>query len=100
MQMNANDPHQVASPPVPDAHGAAALLLVESLIHGLCERSIIKINQAVEIVDRAVDVQYDLAIAAEETGASLWRSHTLLQSIAASLGIDADDDRPLPRLVL
>ena len=86
---------------MPASHGAAALLLIESLIHGLCEHAILKTNQAVEIVERAVDVQYDLAVAAEDMGEPLWQSHTLLQSIAASLSIDADDDnRPFPRLVL
>ena len=89
-----------AVPPVPDAHGAAALLLIESLIHSLCEHAVLNTNQAVEIVERAVDVQYDLAIAADEAGEPHWHSHTLLQSIAASLGIDADDDRSFPRLVL
>ena len=100
MTTNDTNPERGTIPSVPDAHGAAALLLIESLIHGLCEHSVLNTNQAVEIVERAVEVQYDLAIAADDAGEPHWHSHTLLQSIAASLGIDADDDRPFPRLVL
>ena len=100
MTTNDNNFEQGTIPSVPDAHGAAALLLVESLIHSLCEHAVLNTSQAVAIVERAVEVQYDLAIAADEAGEPHWHSHTLLQSIAASLGIDADDDRPFPHHVL
>lgn len=39
-----------------DAHGQAALLLVESLVHGLIARSVISVTEAVEIVDVAAEV--------------------------------------------
>ncbi len=89
MLMNDNDStfHGLTIPD-PDPHGHAALLLVESLIHGLCETATLTTGQAVEIADRAIDVQRDQAEAADGAGAPLWRSHTLLIDIAASLRID------------
>ncbi|RYG89566.1 MAG: hypothetical protein EON59_01455 [Alphaproteobacteria bacterium] len=71
-----------------EAHGHAALLLVESLIHGLCENSMLSNDQAVEIAERALSAQFDLAEAADGAGAPMWRAHTLLSAITASLKID------------
>ena len=89
MLMNDNDlTVQARTFPAPDPHGHAALLLVESLIHELCETAALTTAQAVEIADRAVNVQRDQAEAADGAGAPLWRSHTLLTAIAASLRID------------
>ena len=100
MPMNDNGPTMVgATIPSSDSHGQAALLLVESLIHGLCENSTLSNDQAVEIAERAVDVQSDLAEAADGAGAPLWRSHALLSAILASLRIDSYDPPARPRLV-
>lgn len=89
MPMNDNDPTmRGATIPSSDPHGQAALLLVESLIHGLCENSTLSLDQAVEITERAVDVQSEQAEAADGMGAPLWRSHALLSAILASLRID------------
>ena len=85
--------------PLPDAHGHAALLLVESLIHGLCEKSSLSIGEAVRIVERAADVQSEYVETAEGGRAAMERSHSLLLSIAASLEIDDDPGPPKPRLV-
>lgn len=83
-----------------DAHGRAALLLVESLIHGLCEAAMLDAGQAVEIAERAVSVQLDQAKEADGAGAPMWRSHALLQAIVASLRTDHRDGPPTPpRLV-
>ena len=77
-------------PPASDAHGQAALLLVESLIHGLCENKTLDTAQAIDIVERAAEVQADQAeMAGGETG-PLWRSHQLLTAITKSLKVDAD----------
>lgn len=83
-----------------DAHGPAALLLVESLIHGLCENETLTAEQATAIAERAVAVQLDQAEAADGAGAPLWRSHALLETIAASFRTDGcgDGGPPLPRL--
>ena len=75
-------------PPMPDAHGQAALLLVESLIHGLLERSVITNDDAIDIVENADNVQVNIAEAADGHGAPMWRSHTLLSAIAKSLKYD------------
>ena len=87
-----------ALPPASDPHGQAALLLVESLIHGLCENATLSTDEAVEIAERAVNVQFDQAEAADGAGAPLWRSHALLSAILASLKIDGSKPTP-PRLV-
>lgn len=76
--------------PIPDPHGQAALLLVESLIHGLLARSIISIGDAVEIVESADSVQVDLAEEADGAGAPLWQAHTMLAAILESLKFDDD----------
>ena len=78
---------------MPDAHGQAALLLVESLIQGLLERSMISVDDAIDIVETANDVQVDVAEAADGHGAPMWRGHALLSSIAASLKQIGDEDR-------
>lgn len=79
-----------------DSHGHAALLLVESLIHGLCERSILNVTQSVAIVERALEVQEEIAANADGAAAPMWRSHALLSSIAASLRSD-DGFVPAPQ---
>lgn len=91
MPTNDNDPAaERATPPASDAHGSAALLLVESLIHGLCENSTLSSAEALEIVERAVNVQSDMAQEADGAAAPMWRSHSLLSKIAASLRIDGE----------
>lgn len=84
-------------PQLPEADGKAALLLVESLIHGLCENSTLSTDEAIAIAERAMDVQADRAEAADGAGAPLWQSHALLSSIAASLRADSDDTPASPR---
>ncbi|MGI4730423.1 MAG: hypothetical protein ACRYFW_01590 [Janthinobacterium lividum] len=93
-------PMRGITPPVPDAHGQAALLLTESLIHGLLARSIISIGDAIEIVETADEVQVQVAEAADGAGAPMWQSHALLSAIAESLKYDIDGRssplRPVP----
>ena len=89
MPINDNDSEPWgAKLPMPDPHGQAALLLVESLIHGLLERSVINIREAIEIVETADDVQVAVAEAADGHGAPMWRSHGLLTRILESLKVD------------
>lgn len=58
---NIGDDHTPFAATVKDmAHGAAALLLVESLIHGLIGRSILSLQEAIDIVDIAAEVERDL----------------------------------------
>ena len=73
----------------PDAHGQAAMLLVESLIHNLIERSVLNVAQAIEIVSIAVDVKTGIAADLGDDDDSRDRSLALLSSIRGSLRTDA-----------
>ena len=85
---------RTATLPMPDAHGHAALLLVESLIHGLIERSVITVDDALDLVETANSVQVDAAEEADGQGAPMWHAHTLLTAIEQSLSHDRDDSPP------
>jgi hypothetical protein len=72
----------------PDAHGQAAMLLVESLIHGLIARSLISTEDAVEIVDVAADVKEEVASDLGDSPATMRKSLTILKAIRGSLSSD------------
>ena len=76
----------------PDAHGQAAILLVESLIHGLIARRVISVEDAVEIVDVAAEVKADTAADLGDSPANLRKSLAILASISASLRHDVSGD--------
>lgn len=86
--MNDNDLNGdfIAASPL-SAHGHAALLLVESLIHGLVDRSLISVVEAIEIVEVATEVSQD---SMASVGAI---PHTqcaeMLTAISDSLRVDA-----------
>lgn len=97
--MHINDNEAAVSAPAisAEAHGHAALLLVESLMHGLCECSVLSAGHAAEIVERALSVEVDQAeVAAADAGAgaALWQSHAMLEHIASSFRIDEDAAAP------
>ena len=92
MPENSNDNHaarNAAPPPEPDAHGQAAMLLVESLIHGLIARSLISTEEAIEIVDIAAEVKVEVAAELGDSPETMRRSLALLDSISASLKLEA-----------
>lgn len=98
MPINDNDPHAPGLlAHASDAHGQAALVLVESLIHGLVERAVLTVEDAVEIIDAAKEVQRDVAEEADGAGAKLWQSHTLLTAMADSLRGDIAHPDGSPR---
>ena len=72
----------------PDAHGHAAILLVESLIHGLIARSVISVAEAVEIVNIAADVREIVALDQGQPPSAIQKSRTLLDNISKSLKFD------------
>lgn len=72
----------------PDAHGQAALLLVESLLHGLIDSSVISIPEAVEIVEVAAEVEADLAVDRSVPPEAARHSRDLLAAIGSSLKHD------------
>lgn len=73
---------------VPDAHGHAALMLVESLIHTLVDSEAITLVNAVDCIDVAADVTRELVVDRPEQSAGLEASHALLTAISSSLAKD------------
>lgn len=71
-----------------DTHGQVALLLVESLIHGLLARSVISVHDAVEVVEVASAVREMLAIDRDESPEALRTALRLLGAISTSLSAD------------
>ena len=74
--------------PDPDAHGQAALLLVESLLHGLLAKGILTIDDALAVTTAASEVKEDVADAETEAADTAQLSLMLLDRISASLESD------------
>lgn len=72
----------------PDAYGQAALLLVESMLHGLVEQSVFTVAKAVDLVDIAADVKADIGAELGDSAPTQQRSLALLAAISSSLQID------------
>lgn len=89
---SSNDNMQGQVPHEPDAHGHAAMLLVESLVHGLIARDVITVTDAVEIVDVAAEVKADFGAEQGESPANLRKSLGLLTAISTSLRADIPRD--------
>jgi hypothetical protein len=87
-----DDPAPPGSAPEP--HGEAALLLVESLIHGLLARSSLSLPDALDIVQTAIDVQIEISDHRGGDPIILPTSVRLLSAIAQSLGLDAEGKNP------
>ncbi len=85
-----------------DPFGRAAILLVESLIHGLVSKSVISVPEAVEIVDIAADVRGEAGAEFDESRATTRRSLALLDSISTSLrsGMRASEPFGHPDLMI
>jgi hypothetical protein len=82
-------PRQVSEP---DAHGQAALLLAESILHALVERSILSVTDAVSVVQTASEVKIALALEGGETRDRAIESLNLLSKISDSLSVDLRPD--------
>jgi hypothetical protein len=76
----------------PDPHGQAALLLVESLLHGLIARSLIRTEDAVEIVEIAAEVKVEIGLTESEPQEVAAASLRLLAAISTSLASDLPTD--------
>jgi hypothetical protein len=72
----------------PDPHGQAAMLLVESLIHGLIARSLITVTDAIEIVDIASESGLEIAEADGRSLGVTLKSLGLLEAISTSIKWD------------
>ncbi len=62
----------------PDAHGQAALLLTESLMHMLVQTNALKNVDAITTIDIAADVKVEVAEAAGESRGRMMESLRLL----------------------
>ncbi|HWW55515.1 MAG TPA: hypothetical protein VN047_01340 [Sphingopyxis sp.] len=72
----------------PDAHGQAAMLLVESLIHALVAKSLLSVGEAVDVVDTAAEVKEAIAPDLGDSPDTLEKSLSLLRAISTSLSAD------------
>ena len=83
---------ELTPPPIvePDAHGQAALLLTESLLHALVENATLSNADAVGVIQSAAEVKVEVAIAAHESKARMEESLALLSRMAASFEVDPD----------
>ena len=72
----------------PDAHGQAALLFAESMLHMLVERSLLSVEDAVAVVQTAAEVKLALATEAGESRARMQASLDLLFRISDSFATD------------
>ncbi len=82
------EPRAAPSLAEPDAHGQAALLLTESLIHMLVENRGLTNAQAVEVVHTAAVVKVEVAEAAGESRARMLESLALLSRMEDSFQAD------------
>lgn len=72
----------------PDAHGQAALLLVESLLHALVAKSLLSVQDAIDVVQIAAEVKEAVGPDLGDTPATRAKSLTLLRTIGNSLAAD------------
>ena len=84
----------------PDAHGQAAMLLVESVIHGLIAKSVFSTREAIDIVGTAIDVKEEVADELGDSAATMQKSLAILAAIRTSLKHDEPEiaERPAPSL--
>lgn len=75
-------------PSMADAHGQAALLMTESLLHSLIANSILSVADAVEVVETAISAQKDAIADVGDPEGTIRRSLVLLQTISTSLSHD------------
>lgn len=78
-------PDPSSRPPGPDAHGQAALLLAESMLHALVEAGRLTRGQALDAVRTAVEVKEEVAEEAGESNTRMRASLDLLHAIEHSL---------------
>lgn len=76
----------------PDAHGQAALLLTESLLHMLVERNVLTNTEAVEVVQTSAEVKVEVATAAGESSKRMHESLTLLNKMQSSFESDQPEE--------
>ena len=78
----------IASVTEPDAHGQAALLLTESLLHMLVANATLTNAEAIEVVTVAAEVKVEVAAASGESRRRRDQSLQLLSKMADSFRAD------------
>lgn len=78
-------------PREPDAHGQAALLLAEGILHGLIEVGVLTTRQASSIVRTAAEVKVEVADMIGESDGRLRQSLKLLDGIERSMAARGTD---------
>ena len=68
----------------PDAHGQAALLLAESILHALVESHTLTTVEAVAVVRTAAEVKVEVALESSESKERMIESLNLLSAITKS----------------
>ncbi len=69
----------------PDAHGQAALMLAESMLHALMEKGSFTVSEALSVVSTAQEIKVEFAHLAGESNSRMQASLDLLTTIGASL---------------
>jgi hypothetical protein len=88
MTQDSIEPRSATPVVEPDAHGQAALLLTESLLHMLVENGDLTNAQAVDIVHTAAVVKVEVAEAAGESQSRMLESLALLDRMETSFRSD------------
>lgn len=82
-------PFQPAVIVEPDAHGQAGLLLTESLLHALVDKGTLTNAEAIEIIEIAAEVKYEVATSDNESRKRMDESLELLTKMRVSFQSDA-----------
>lgn len=72
----------------PDAHGQAALLIVESILHGLREKGLLDIDDVLNITQTAAEVKEQVVEDRQEPATIGKQSIELIRKIERSLKAD------------
>ena len=92
MALRADSSGAIPSVAEPDAHGQAALLLAESILHMLVEQSVLSVADAVTVVQTAAEVKAEVAMHAGESQERMQASLDLLFRISDSFAVDLSRD--------
>jgi hypothetical protein len=73
----------------PDAHGQAALLLAESILHALVETGALSLAEALSVIETTCEVKVEVAEREGESSRRMHESLSLLLAMSNSFAADA-----------
>ncbi len=73
----------------PDAHGQAALLLAESILHALVDLKTLSNDQALSVIETTCEVKIERVAESGESDKRMQESLELLRTISASFATNA-----------